>query len=196
MYTATVYVAGYLIVMFVAICLACGLYFLAELAEEHTRLTGKIVGSSIVLVLVSHVLFFVTEPGLPKEALALGFVAHLAYGWLFQTFPMLKVLSPSFLASIALLVVSHYLWITHFTAHFHQASHVACFFVLMVWLVPFGFFISLSFNETVLPNRQAQDADDAYTEGGRSQKKSGLVSAFNFLGEKRDDLMPSMTKHV
>jgi len=147
-------------------------------------------------VLVSHVLFFVTEPGLPKEALALGFAAHLAYGWLFQTFPMLKVLSPSFLASIALLVVSHYLWITHFTAHFHQASHVACFFVLMVWLVPFGFFISLSFNETVLPNRQAQDADDAYTEGGRSQKKSGLVSAFNFLGEKRDDLMPSMTKHV
>ena len=33
-------------------------------------------------VLVSHVLFFVTEPGLPKEALALGFAAHLAYGWL------------------------------------------------------------------------------------------------------------------
>ena len=50
---------------------------------------------------MSHVLFFVTEPGLPKEALALGFAAHLAYGWLFQTFPMLKVLSPSFLASIA-----------------------------------------------------------------------------------------------
>jgi len=196
MYTATVYVAGYLIVMFVAICLACGLYFLAELAEEHTRLTGKIIGSSIVLVLVSHVLFFVTEPGLPKEALALGFAAHLAYGWLFQTFPMLKVLSPSFLASIALLVASQYLWLTHFTAHFHQASHVACFFVLMCWLVPFGFFISLSFNETVLPNRQAHDADDVYAEGGRTQKKSGLVSAFNFLGEKRDDLMPSMTKQV
>ena len=147
-------------------------------------------------VLVSHVLFFVTEPGLPKEALALGFAAHLAYGWLFQTFPMLKVLSPSFLASIALLVASQYLWVTHFTAHFHQASHVACFFVLMCWLVPFGFFISLSFNETVLPNRQAQEADDVYAEGGRTQKKSGLVSAFNFLGEKRDDLMPSMTKQV
>ena len=60
----------------------------------------------------------------------------------------------------------------------------------------FCFFISLSFNETVLPNRQAQDADDVYAEGGRTQKKSGLVSAFNFLGEKRDDLMPSMTKQV
>ena len=29
---------------------------------------------------MSHVLFFVTEPGLPKEALVLGFAAHLAYG--------------------------------------------------------------------------------------------------------------------
>ena len=220
MYTATVYVAGYLIVVLVAICLACGLYFLAELAEEHTRLTKKLVGASIVMVcdrrhtctlsieqepparpplpqvLVSHVLFFVTEPGLPKEALALGFMAHVAYGWLFQTFPLLKLLSPSFLASAALLAVSHYLWIGHFTAHFHQASHVACFFVLMVWLVPFGFFISLSFNENVLPDRQAQDADDAYSEGDRSKQKSGLVSAFNFLGEKRDENFPSMAKRV
>ena len=161
-----------------------------------TRAQSETARAHVPQVLVSHVLFFVTEPGLPKEALALGFAAHLAYGWLFQTFPMLKVLSPSFLASIALLVASQYLWVTHFTAHFHQASHVACFFVLMCWLVPFGFFISLSFNETVLPNRQAQDADDVYAEGGRTQKKSGLVSAFNFLGEKRDDLMPSMTKQV
>ena len=69
---------------------------------------------------MSHVLFFVTEPGLPKEALALGFAAHLAYGWLFQTFPMLKVLSPSFLASIALLVASQYLWVTHFTAQLRR----------------------------------------------------------------------------
>jgi|EP00908_Phaeocystis_cordata_P020962 glucose uptake protein GlcU len=196
MYTATVYIAGYLLLIFVAICLACGLYFLAELAEEHIRLTKKLLGVSIVTVLVSHVLFFVTEPGLPQEALGIGFVTHLAYGWLFQSFPSLKALSPSFLVSAALLVVSHYLWITHFTAHYHQASHVVCFFVLMVWVVPFGFFISLSVNETVLPDRQAQEAEDAYSEGGRTKNKSGLVSAFNFLGEKRDDLMPSMAKRV
>ena len=72
-----------------------------------------------------------------------------------------------------------------------------CFFVLMVELVPFGFFISLSYNETTLPDRQAQDADEMYADGsGRTKKKSGLVSAFNFLGEKRDDLMPSMAKRV
>ena len=123
---------------------------------------------------MSHVLFFVTEPGLPKEALALGFAAHLAYGWLFQTFPMLKVLSPSFLASIALLVASQYLWVTHFTAHFHQASHVACFFVLMCWLVPFGFFISLSVNESTLPDRL----------GGDSGRGGGLLSGLGMASGK------------
>ena len=50
MYQVSVYVAGYLLLIFVAICLACGLYFLAELAEEHTRLARKLIGFSIVLV--------------------------------------------------------------------------------------------------------------------------------------------------
>ena len=104
--------------------------------------------------------------------------------------------SPQFLLSLGLLVASHYLWAVHFMAHYHSLTHVLCFLLFNLWLLPFGFFISLSFNETVLPNRQAQDADDVYAEGGRTQKKSGLVSAFNFLGEKRDDLMPSMTKQV
>ena len=137
------------------------------------------------------------RPSSVQEALAVGFMAHLAYGWLYQSFPFLKVLSPSFVASFALMAISHYMWITHFTAHYHQASHVLCFFVLMVELVPFGFFISLSYNETTLPDRQAQEADEMYADGsGRTKKKSGLVSAFNFLGEKRDDLMPSMAKRV
>ena len=217
MYTATVYVAGYLIVMFVAICLACGLYFLAELAEEHRgsperssaaqsswfvtrrhactraqsedRPRTRATGAGVTRALLRH------RAGTAEGGAGHGFAAHCLRLAL-RDLPDAQVLSPSFLASIALLVASQYLWVTHFTAHFHQASHVACFFVLMCWLVPFGFFISLSFNETVLPNRQAQDADDVYAEGGRTQKKSGLVSAFNFLGEKRDDLMPSMTKQV
>jgi len=197
MYTACVYLSGYLLLVFVAICLACGLYFLAELAEEHVRLTKKLVGLALVLAMVFHGLFFVFEPGLPREHLGVGFAAHLAYGWLYQSFPFFKMLSPSFLLSFSMMVASHYLWITHFTAHYHQASHVLCFFVLMVWLVPFGFFISLSVNETMLPNSQAADAGEVYSEGGeRSKKKSGLVSAFNFLGDKRDDLMPSMAKRV
>ena len=39
LFTGLVYLSGYLFLIFVAICLACGLYYLAELAEEYTSLT-------------------------------------------------------------------------------------------------------------------------------------------------------------
>ena len=71
-----------------------------------------------------------------------------------------------------------------------------CFFLFNVWLVPFGFFISLSVNESTLPNRQAQEADEVYSEGGRTKQRSGVLSAFSMMKQKRDDMMPSMAKKV
>ena len=47
-----------------------------------------------------------------------------------------------------------------------------CFCLFMMWLVPFGFFISLSANESTLPNSHAGS-------------KSGMLSAFGF-GNKHD----------
>ena len=37
------------------------------------------------------------------------------------------------------------------TEHFHRFMDIAAFFGLMVWLVPFMFFISLSASENTLP---------------------------------------------
>ena len=71
-----------------------------------------------------------------------------------------------------------------------------CFFLFNVWLVPFGFFISLSVNESTLPNRQAAEADEIYSEGHRTKQRSGVLSAFSFLQQKRDEVMPSMAKKV
>ena len=59
------------------------------------------------------------------------------------------------LSSVALFVVSNFLWIRHFLSHYHQLTQVACFMLWMGWLVPFGFFLSLSANESTLPDRQA-----------------------------------------
>ena len=91
-------------------------------------------------------------------------------------------------------------------------------FVILFRLVPFGFFVSLSVNEAVLPDRLASSATDVYSEGGRNKQVrvcpcmrceplhsallyphlqgSGLKSAFNYIQEKRDDMMPSTTKRV
>eukprot|EP00962_Isochrysis_galbana_P024353 scaffold7453_cov128-Isochrysis_galbana.AAC.8 len=63
-------------------------------------------------------------------------------------------------------------------------------------LVPFGFFISLSVKETSLPNQQAAMANEVYREGGHFSQKSGILSAFSFVREKRDDMMPSLAKKV
>lgn len=194
-FNGLVYVSGYLSLMFVAVCLACGLYYLAELAEEHTQLMRRLMKLAIMAVLVVHMLMLALEQ-LPYAALAVGFATHLSYWWLMRDFPFIRVLSLSFLVSFALLVASHYLWASHFFAHFHKATPVACFFIFNVWLVPFGFFVSLSVNESTLPDRQAASAEDVYSEGGRSKQRSGIVSMFSFFQQKRDDLVPAMGKKV
>ncbi|KAL1521843.1 hypothetical protein AB1Y20_021494 [Prymnesium parvum] len=194
-FTAVVYVAGYLFLLFVAVCLACGLYYLAELAEEYTSLTRKLISLSITAVLICHVLFFLFEE-LPRLPLAVGFAAHACYFVLLRGFPFLRLLSPSFLVSVGMLITSNYLWIRHFTAHYHQLVHVFCFFVFNVWLAPFGFFVSLSINEAVLPDRLASTAAETYSEGGRTKSVSGIKSAFNYMQEKKEDLMPSTAKRV
>lgn len=194
--TGIVYVSGYLSLIFVAVCLACGLYYLAELAEEYTVLTKRLITVASTAVLLAHALMFVFEQQLPQLGLAVGLAAHICYFWLLQSFPFFRVLSPAGLASLALLGASHYVWGSHFFSHYHQMTHVLCFFIFNVWLVPFGFFISLSVNESTLPNAQAASAQEAFTEGSRTKQKSGIVSAFSFVQQKRDEVMPSMAKKV
>jgi len=195
-FTALIYVSGYLFLLFVAVCLACGLYYMAELAEEYTQLTRRLMSATIMAVLVVHGLLFLLER-LPSLALAVGAGTHVSYMWQMQSFPRLYVCSLPFLTSLALLCASHYLWVSHFFAHYHQVTHVLCFFLFNVWLVPFGFFVSLSVDENTLPDRQAASAEDMYSEGGtRTKQKSGILSAFAFLGQKRDEAMPALAKKV
>ena len=46
---------------------------------------------------------------------------------------------------------NHCLWFYYFSYHYYQFSQILAYFFICVWLVPFGFFISLSANENVLP---------------------------------------------
>ncbi len=86
LFTGLVYISGYLFLVFVAVCLACGLYYLAELAEEYAMLTRRIISFAILSVLVVHGLLFVMEPQLPPTAVGVGVLSHLSYVWLLQSF--------------------------------------------------------------------------------------------------------------
>jgi hypothetical protein len=50
-----VYTGGYLFLVFIAVCLATGLYYLAEMVEEYTRMTKKALAWGIKLSIALHV---------------------------------------------------------------------------------------------------------------------------------------------
>ena len=49
-----VYTGGYLFLVFIAVCLATGLYYLAEIVEEYTRVTKKVLTWAIKISAVSY----------------------------------------------------------------------------------------------------------------------------------------------
>lgn len=61
MSTTLVAVSAVFMIFFLCACLACGLYYLAELIEEYTRLTKKLILWTIRVVLVVHVLLLVAD---------------------------------------------------------------------------------------------------------------------------------------
>ena len=196
-FNGLIYLSGYLFLIFVAVCLVCGLYYLAELSEEHTSLTKRIMAMAIYVVLAVHALCFVLEPHLPWMPLGAGIGAHACYLLMMRSFPFIQPISAAALAGFALLLAQHYLWWDFFSSHYHQVTHVLCFLIFNAWLVPFGFFVTISVNESTLPDRQAASAAEVYSAGGeRTKQKSGLLSAFSALQQKRDDAFPGMGEKV
>ena len=49
------------------------------------------------------------------------------------------------------MVLNHVVWMRHFRQQFYTIEYLLGFFLMVVWIVPFGFFISLAANESVLP---------------------------------------------
>ncbi|KAJ3415739.1 erv26 super protein [Chytridiales sp. JEL 0842] len=101
-------------------------------------------------------------------------------------FPNIQLEDPVFLGSCVLSIVNHFVWFFYFTENHHRFMEIATFFSLMVWLVPFMYFISLSANENTLP---AFDPQSASRKG--SKKKQNLVKGIiNFVLQKKEEILP------
>ena len=68
------------------------MYFLAELIEEHTSLTKRILLVAIRAELVLHVLLLLIDRG-PFVPVVVGAVAHTSYLLLLQRYPFIAVFS-------------------------------------------------------------------------------------------------------
>eukprot|EP00959_Pyramimonas_sp_CCMP1952_P032726 686362-Pyramimonas_sp.AAC.1 len=211
-----VYAGGYTFLVFLAICLATGLYYLAELVEEYTTFTKKVIQYAVYAIAGLHVLLFIVDRQ-PFLCVASGIAAHGAYFTLLKKFPFISLTSPEFLASCALLALNHYMWLKHFMQHYHTVEYVMGFFLICVWMVPFGFFISLAANESVLPSNMggggpaygsSSDMGSWGGGGGGSQDfppaggiqsgkgKGGLLSFMKFIKSKGERVLPQVMQHT
>ena len=175
--------------LLLAICLATGLYYMAELVEEYSRLTKRVITYALRAVLALHLALLLFDRQ-PVSCVLVGAAAHGAYARLLPRFPFVQLGSVDFAVAVAGLVASHVLWLRHFWHDtYASAEYVAGFFVVCVWLVPFGFFISIAAGDTALPGlgggappyAAAAMARDA-AANGRSSARAGEDE---FGGRKR-----------
>ena len=86
-----------------------------------------------------------------------------------------------------LTVFNHFLWFTYFSDVYYRFTHVAAFFALCVWVVPFMFFISLSASDNTLPSVDAAATD----QQRRNRIGNRVLGFFHMLMNKSDTVLPS-----
>ncbi|CAH1782979.1 unnamed protein product [Owenia fusiformis] len=183
-------------VLFITLSVAAGLYYLAEVVEEFTTTTGKIIKYLIVGSTVVYVGFLLFED-LPLSLIVLGLITNGVYILVLKTFPYIEITQPAFVAAIALIFVNHYLAFGYFSQVWHPFSEVLAFFTICLWLVPFAFFVSLSANENVLPTvseRQPTQSDESDVVSNYFKKKSSKIGLLSFFKYTQDTLLPQRTK--
>ncbi|NXD17886.1 TX261 protein, partial [Nothocercus nigrocapillus] len=191
-----------------------GLYYLAELIEEYTVVTRRIIkyliwvsggggrggarGAALSAALrpqlstavLAGLYVFERFPGL---MVAVGLFTNLVYFGLLQTFPFIMLTSPNFILSCVLVILNHYLAFQYFAEEYYVFSEVLAYFTFCLWLIPFAFFVSLSAGENVLPST-VQPGDDVvsnYFTKGKRGKRSGILLVFSFIKEA---ILPSRQK--
>jgi hypothetical protein len=150
-------VFGYVALLLLAISISSALYLLAELAEEYPTLAGTILKRWLLPgVVILHLILWID--GLPTLEVMLGLFSHGCYYLMLQSYPLLKLNSHEAPLALFSFCISHYFWFIYFTDPMNynlpgrDVLHLCGFFVMLVWVVPFGLFISLSISDNVLPS--------------------------------------------
>ncbi|OCT96571.1 testis expressed 261 S homeolog isoform X1 [Xenopus laevis] len=169
-----------------------GLYYLAELIEEYTVATSRIIKYMIWFSTGVLICLYLFEK-FPIIMIAVGLFTNVVYFGLLQTFPFIMLTSPNFILSCVLVVLNHYLAFQYFADEYYPFSEVLTYFTFCLWLIPFSFFVSLSAGENVLPStiQQGDDVVSNYFTKGKRGKRSGILVIFSFIKEA---ILPSRQK--
>lgn len=152
-----VYVSYFLILSFVLICVAAGLYFMTEFVEENVILAKRIIKYVQILVMVSHFLILFA-PTTNLYLWCYSIIAPLLFTPLLHSFPMFTLSSITFILPFAWSLINHFLWFYHSIHVYYPFEEMLAHFTILVWLLPFLFIISLSVNDNTLPNHAPSSA--------------------------------------
>jgi len=175
-------IAGYLALLVVAFSISSGLYFVAELAEEYPTRAGRVLKWSLGVVMFLHVLLWLD--GLPLYESFMGILCHCAYCSMLQAYPFVELVSVQSVLSALAFLVSHYVWFQYFLDNISDAFHIVGFFLVFVWLVPCGLFVSLSISENTLPGLGGGGArfnSSSSSSSSGSSGKGGKTNLFKSL---------------
>lgn len=179
--------------LFLVLSIALGLYYVSELVEEHTEPTKRFLKRLIYGIIVLLILLWLFD-SFPFKLTMISVISYLIYLQNLVRFPYVQLTSPIFLASCVLVIVNHFLWFDHFHNPYippleerlkpnYQMpriplfGEVCSFFGLIVWLVPFALFVSLSAHDNLLPH---------HMENVDASKKKNTGLAKLVVGRIRD----------
>ena len=185
-------VLGYSSLAVLAVSISSFLYQLAELAEEYPTLAGIILRKyALPIVCALHVLLWMD--GLPFMAVLIGLLCHGSYYLMLKSYPLINVYSATSVVSAVSFFVCHWNWLNYFSDLGTQQRenydgtaapgmgrismlHLVGFFMVCVWLIPVGIFISMTVNDNVLPGTiEVMDS---------GEKKKGGSNPFKTLYDK------------
>jgi hypothetical protein len=186
------WVAGWVAILVLALAIASLLYLLCDLAEENVAFTRKFLKYSIQIICVLYTIMGVADPDVPVQKCLIGVACHAAYLPLMTTFPILhNPLSPVPIIALVATVSNHISWFRHFLAAAGtaggaiSATGVLGFFLLFVWMVPLGFFVSMITSDECLPTGTARSMT--------GEKKTGILKRIlDAILQRKDDVVSSV----
>lgn len=184
------FISGYIAILILALCIASGLYLLTEFTEEFPTFTGQILKYILVTISILQVLLYFD--GLPLFESSIQFISLGIYAYMFKDFPFVEFFSVPTVASMVAFLVTNVVWLNFFLRMSSDTLTIIGFFIVLVWILPCGLFVSLSVSDHVLPGITGIPAADNGLENTDSKASGKKKSAFRVAFDSFFEMLASM----
>lgn len=158
-------------------CIACGLFYLADITEEYSVLTKRVLKVFLMVIMIFFVLLAVVD-GISWWRCLFSVAANLSYYRLLKGFPWITLSAPSTVLAGVMFVFDTFLWYTffHSASGFYPYWSIVSFFMVGCWAAPLGFFVSVALADEQLPMTSPIDVPR-----GKQQQRKGILASLKGL---------------